>query len=73
MATGGAALAPGAAADVIAFDLRAPAFAEAGPEEIAPRLLLAARPRDLLHVIGAGAWLLRERELVPPALREAAP
>jgi cytosine/adenosine deaminase-related metal-dependent hydrolase len=73
MATGGAALAPGAAADVIAFDLRAPAFAEAGPEEIAPRLLLAARPRDLLHVIGAGAWLLRERELVSPALREAAP
>lgn len=72
-ATGGAALAEGATADIIAFDLRAPAFASSRPEEVASRLLMAARPRDLLHVLGGGAFLLRDRELVSPALREVAP
>jgi 5-methylthioadenosine/S-adenosylhomocysteine deaminase len=73
MATGRARLAPGAPADLIAFDLRAPAFLHARAEEIAARLLLAARPRDLRHVLAVGAFLLRDGELVPPALREAAP
>jgi guanine deaminase len=72
-ATGGATLAPGAAADVIAFDLTAPAFVRAQPDEIAARLLLAARPRDLRHVIGAGAFLLRDGALLSPALRAVAP
>lgn len=73
IATDGAALRPGAVADLIAFDLRAPGLADAAPEEIAPRLLMATRPRDLLHVLGAGAWLLRDRELVSPGLRAVAP
>jgi guanine deaminase len=73
MATGGAALVPGAIADLIAFDLAAPAFVRAAPHEIAARLLLAARPRDLRHVIGAGAFLLRDGALVSPVLRELAP
>lgn len=73
IATGGVALLPGAGADLIAFDLRAPAFVRARPEEIAARLLLAARPRDLRHVIAGGAFLLRDGELVPPALRGVAP
>uniref|UniRef100_UPI0022EAA0AD amidohydrolase family protein n=1 Tax=Falsiroseomonas oryzae TaxID=2766473 RepID=UPI0022EAA0AD len=44
MATGGAVLAPGEAADLLAVDLGAPAFVRAQPAEIAARLLLAARP-----------------------------
>jgi cytosine/adenosine deaminase-related metal-dependent hydrolase len=72
-ATGGHALVPGAIADLIAFDLRAPAFIRAQPEEIAARLLLAARPRDLLHVIAAGAFLLRDGAFTSPALRDVAP
>jgi guanine deaminase len=73
MATGGAALMPGAVADLIAFDLRAPAFVRARPDEVAARLLLAARPRDLSHVVAAGSFLLRDGELVPPALRAVVP
>jgi 5-methylthioadenosine/S-adenosylhomocysteine deaminase len=70
MATGDA-LAPGAGADMIAVSLDAPAFAAARPEELAARLLFAARPRDLVHVLGAGAFLLRDGELAAP-LRAAA-
>ncbi|MCS6890818.1 MAG: amidohydrolase family protein [Rhodovarius sp.] len=68
MATGGAHLRPGAAADLIAFSLDAPAFAQARPEELAARLLLAARPRDLRHVIAGGVFLLREGRLISPTL-----
>ncbi|WP_439596768.1 amidohydrolase family protein [Falsiroseomonas sp.] len=68
MATGGAALVPGARADLLAFDLRAAAFTDAKPEELAPRLLMAARPRDLKHVMADGAFLMRDGALVPPAL-----
>lgn len=68
MATAGHALLPGARADVIAFDLRAAAFAGAKPDEIVSRLLLAARPRDLRHVLRDGAFLMRDGMLVPPAL-----
>lgn len=63
MATGQAALAPGAPADILALDLRAPAFAHARPDEIAARLLLAARPRDIIHVLRDGCFLLRDGEL----------
>jgi guanine deaminase len=73
MATGHAALVAGGVADVIAFDLRAPAFVRAQPEELAARLLLAARPRDLRHVLAAGVFLLRDGELASPALRAVAP
>jgi guanine deaminase len=72
MATGGAALTVGAPADLIAFDLGAPAFVRARPGELCARLLLAARPRDLRHVIGAGAFLMRDGDLVSPALRGVA-
>ena len=72
MATGGGVLGPGSEADLIAFDLGAPAFVRARPEEVAARLLLAARPRDLRHVLAAGAFLLRDGELLSPALRAAA-
>jgi cytosine/adenosine deaminase-related metal-dependent hydrolase len=70
MATAGHALVPGARADVIAFDLRAAAFTDAKPEEILSRLLLAARPRDLRHVLRDGDFLMRDGALVPPALAE---
>jgi cytosine/adenosine deaminase-related metal-dependent hydrolase len=73
MATAGAVLAPGEDADVIAFDLGAPAFVRAHPGELAARLLLAARPRDLRHVIGAGTFLLRDGQLTSSVLREVAP
>lgn len=68
MATGGASLAAGARADLIAFDLRGAAFLDAKPEEIAPRLLMAARPRDLRHVLADGRFLMRDGALTPPAL-----
>lgn len=69
MATAGRALTPGAGADLIAFDLRAAAFADARPAEIVARLLLAARPRDLRHVLRDGEFLMRDGALLPPALR----
>ena len=68
IATDGAALTPGARADLLAFDLRAAAFTDAKPEEIVPRLLMAARPRDLRHVLADGAFLMRDGALMPPAL-----
>jgi guanine deaminase len=73
MATGGARLTAGESADLIAFDLRAPAFVRARPGEIAARLLLAARPRDLRHVLAGGSFLLRDGDLVAPTLRSVAP
>ncbi|MBU8536786.1 amidohydrolase family protein [Falsiroseomonas tokyonensis] len=72
MATGGAVLAPGARADLLAFDLRAAAFTAAKAEELAPRLLMAARPRDLKHVMADGAFLMRDGALLPPALAACA-
>lgn len=72
MATGGRVLAAGAPADLLALSLEAPAFAGARPEEIAARLLFAARPGDLVHVLGRGAFLLRDSALVSPWLRAAA-
>jgi cytosine/adenosine deaminase-related metal-dependent hydrolase len=68
MATGGARLSPGARADLIAVDLGAAAFAGARPAELAARLLFAARPGDIRHVVAGGAFLLRGGALVPPAL-----
>lgn len=70
MATAGHALVPGARADVIAFDLRAAAFTDAKPKEVVSRLLLAARPRDLWHVLRDGDFLMRDGALVPAALAE---
>ncbi len=69
----GTALLPGAAADMIAVSLDAPAFAGARPDEIAARLLYAARPRDIRHVLAAGAFLLRDGELTAAHLRELHP
>lgn len=68
MATGGAGLAPGARADLIAVSLDSPAFAATRPAEMAARLLFAARPGDIRHVLAAGAFLLRDGALMPPAL-----
>ena len=65
MATGGAGLRPGATADILAMNLGAPAFIHARPDEIAARLLLAARPRDITHVLGAGRFLMRDGALAP--------
>jgi len=73
MATEGATLRAGASADILAFDLRGAGFTDALPGEMAPRLLMATRPRDLVHVIGAGAWLMRDRALVSATLRAVAP
>ena len=73
MATDGAALAPGAVADLIAFDLRGAAFIETTATELAPRLLMAARPRDLVHVMAAGAFLMRDRMLTSATLSAVAP
>ena len=63
MATGDARLAPGARADILALDLRAPAFVNARPEEFPARLLMAARPRDITHVLADGQFLLRQGAL----------
>jgi cytosine/adenosine deaminase-related metal-dependent hydrolase len=72
MATGSHRLEPGANADLIAFDPRAPGFVTTRADEWLPRLLLATRALDLVHVLGGGAWLLRDRALVPACLREVA-
>lgn len=73
VATDGAALFPGAVADVIAFDLRGAGFTDTTAEELAPRLLLATRPRDILQVIGAGEFLMRDCRLTSATLRAVAP
>ncbi len=67
-ATGGAVLAPGAGADLIAVALDAPAFAAARPAELAARLLFGARPADIRHVVGGGAFLMRDGALTSPLL-----
>ena len=64
MATAGARIAPGEPADLLVFDLRAPAFAGARPEELAPRLLLAAREGDIAHLLAAGRFLIEDRRFV---------
>ena len=62
MATGGAVLAPGAEADLIAFDLTASAFLGDGGD-LPARILLAAREADLAHVLCAGRFLMRDRHV----------
>lgn len=69
----GAPLLAGAPADMIALSLDAPAFAAVRPDEMAARLLYAARPRDIRHVLGAGQFLLRDGELTAAQLREVHP
>ncbi len=65
MATGGATIAAGSAADLIAFDTKASAFV--GPIEDWPAcVVLAAREGDIVHVIGRGVFLMRDRELCLP-------
>ncbi len=61
MATDGATLAPGEPADLLAMDLTAPAFAGTTPEEIVPRLILAARETEVVHLLAAGRPLLWDR------------
>ncbi|HZP78545.1 MAG TPA: amidohydrolase family protein [Pseudolabrys sp.] len=62
MATAGAVLAPGQPANLLAFDAAASAFlgAESDP---APHIVLAAREADIVHVIGRGRFLMRNRRL----------
>ena len=60
IATAGARLAPGAPADIVAFDATAPAFT-APVTDWSARIVLAARETDIVHVIGAGRFLMRER------------
>ena len=62
LATGGARLAPGEAADLIAFDAEASAFVGAR-DDWAARLVFAARETDIVHVIGRGRFLMRDRVL----------
>ncbi|MDB5359433.1 MAG: Cytosine/adenosine deaminase [Rhodospirillales bacterium] len=57
MATDGARLEPDAVADLLSFDLRAPAFLGATDDELLPRLVLAAREADLTHVLCRGRLL----------------
>lgn len=62
MATAGRVLAPGQPASLLAFDAGAPAFVGA-EAELVPRILLAAREADIVHVVGRGKFLMRERVL----------
>jgi guanine deaminase len=54
MATAGARIEVGAATDLLAFDLDAPAFLDATDAELVPRLALAARETDLAFVLQGG-------------------
>lgn len=63
LATGGRALATGAAADLIAFDLKASAFIGA-VEDWPARILLAAREGDLRYVVSAGRFLMRDGQVL---------
>jgi cytosine/adenosine deaminase-related metal-dependent hydrolase len=60
MATGGGVLAPGAPANLIVFDAGASAFVGAR-QDWATRIVLGARETDIVHVIGRGAFLMRDR------------
>ncbi len=62
MATAGAIIAPGRPADLLAFDAAAPAFI-GGKAGLVPHILLAAREADIVHVIGRGRFLMRDRTL----------
>jgi 5-methylthioadenosine/S-adenosylhomocysteine deaminase len=65
IATRGAGLVAGAAANLIAFDTGASAFV--GVEhDFAARIVLAARETDLVHVVGRGEFLMRDRALCLP-------
>ena len=64
IATGDNVVAPGAAADMIAFDSDASAFV--GTErDWASRIVLAARETDITHVLGNGVFLMRDRQVWP--------
>ena len=62
MATRGARIAVGQPADLIAFDAGASAFVGA-ERDLASRIVLAAQPTDLVHVMGNGAFLMRDRAM----------
>jgi 5-methylthioadenosine/S-adenosylhomocysteine deaminase len=65
MATGGVVIAPGAPANLVAFDTEASAFV--GPmEDWLACVVLAAREHDIVHVIGGGVFLMRDRKLCLP-------
>jgi 5-methylthioadenosine/S-adenosylhomocysteine deaminase len=64
-ATRDARLVPGAPADLIAFDAEASAFGGASGDWAA-RIVLAARETDIVHVLGRGQFLMRDRALCLP-------
>ncbi len=65
IATGGQVLRHGAVADLLAFDLTAPGFSALSPasllDEIAARVVMAARDHDIVHVMAGGEFLMRDR------------
>lgn len=61
IATAGARLAPGEPADVLAFDSKASAFLPPVTDWTA-RVALSARELDIVHVLGRGRFLMRDRE-----------
>ena len=65
VATGGARLVPGTPADLIAFDADASAFVGA-KDDWAARIVLAARETDIVHVLGRGQFLMRDRAVCLP-------
>ena len=65
MATAGAALAPGASADLLGFKAAASAFTAPVPNWAA-RIVLAARETDIAHVIGGGVFLLQDGKVCLP-------
>jgi 5-methylthioadenosine/S-adenosylhomocysteine deaminase len=68
MATAGARIELGAAADLLAFDLDAPAFLDATDAELVPRLALAARETDLAFVLRSGRLVESHRR--PSSFKE---
>ncbi len=63
MATADARIEVGAAADLLAFDLDAPAFLDASDVDLVPRLTLAARETDLAFVLCRGHRVERSTNL----------
>ena len=63
-ATAGKEIRPGAPADLIAFEAGASAFVNA-EQDWASRITLAARETDILHVVCAGNFLMRDRQVWP--------
>jgi 5-methylthioadenosine/S-adenosylhomocysteine deaminase len=65
MATAGATLQARAQANLIAFDVKASAFVNVA-DDWATRIVLAARDSDLVHVVGNGRFLMRDRKVDLP-------